>query len=97
MAKKQVLSLGKVTSLEINKKPFQKLVKSQVGAGVAVKIERSLNGTAYTFGRQFDLADELTSEISRRSIDALKTHFAEEITKEDKLMIVKLKKTLHII
>lgn len=35
------------------------------------------------FGRHFDHTDQLVSKISRESINALKAHFADELTKED--------------
>ena len=46
--------------------------KSQVGAGVAVKIEHAVYQSAKMFGRHFDEKDELLSHISRQSIDVLK-------------------------
>lgn len=34
---KEIISLGRVTSLQINHRPYQKVFKRDVGAGVAVK------------------------------------------------------------
>lgn len=34
---KEIISLGRVTSLEINHRPYQKVLRRDVGAGVAVK------------------------------------------------------------
>ena len=36
-----------------------------------------------TFGRHFEAKDQLMSKISRESINALKSHFADEMTKDD--------------
>lgn len=36
-----------------------------------------------TYGRHFDHQDQLVSKISRESINALKSHFADEMTKDD--------------
>jgi hypothetical protein len=35
------------------------------------------------YGRHFDHNDQLVSKISRESINALKAHFADEMTKDD--------------
>lgn len=35
------------------------------------------------FGRHFDHTDQLVSKISRESINALKAHFADHMTKDD--------------
>lgn len=35
------------------------------------------------YGRHFDHNDQLVSRITRESINALKSHFADEMTKDD--------------
>jgi hypothetical protein len=35
------------------------------------------------YGRHFDHNDQLVSKITRESINALKSHFADEMTKDD--------------
>lgn len=35
------------------------------------------------YGRHFDHNDQLMSKITRESINALKSHFADEMTKDD--------------
>lgn len=35
------------------------------------------------YGRHFDHTDQLVSKISRESINALKAHFADQMTKDD--------------
>jgi translation initiation factor 5B len=49
------------------------------------------------YGRHFDHTDALISRISRESIDALKSHFAEEMTKDDWRLVIKLKKMFGIV
>jgi translation initiation factor 5B len=88
--------------------------RSQVGAGVAVKIEHAVYESAKLFGRHFNGMwrvsgieaawsltcftllehDELVSLISRTSIDALKTHFKEQVDKDDWVLIAKKLKPL---
>ena len=75
------------TSLEINHKTQDIVKKSQVGAGVAVKIEHAVYETSRLFGRHFDEKDELVSMISRESIDVLKSLFKAEVSKDDWLLI----------
>ncbi|KAK4705284.1 translation initiation factor 5B, partial [Phenoliferia sp. Uapishka_3] len=89
--KKEIIGLGKVTSLEINHKVKQVVKKSEVGGGVAVKIEHASYESAKQYGRHFDDKDELISMISRASIDVLKTHFRNDVSKEDWLLIKMLK------
>jgi hypothetical protein len=46
--------------------------RSQAGGGVAVKIEHAVYQPAKMFGRHFQEADEIVSQISRESLDVLK-------------------------
>ncbi|KAJ8595056.1 hypothetical protein M405DRAFT_728704 [Rhizopogon salebrosus TDB-379] len=89
--KKEIIDLGKVTSLEINHKPFDIVKKSQAGAGVAVKIEHAVYESAKMFGRHFEEKDELFSHITRQSIDVLKTSFKTDVSTEEWLLIKALK------
>lgn len=94
--KKETISLGKVTSLEINHKPYETVKKSQVGAGVAVKIEHAVYESAKMFGRHFDDKDEVYSMISRQSIDVLKETFRKDVSMEEWHLIKALKTKLSI-
>ncbi|EPQ25791.1 uncharacterized protein PFL1_06658 [Pseudozyma flocculosa PF-1] len=94
--KKQTIHLGKVTSLEINHKEKDVVLKKDVGGGVAVKIEHAVYESAKMYGRHFDDKDEIVSHISRNSIDALKAHFWEGISTDEKRLIKKLKAELDI-
>ncbi|PWY98646.1 hypothetical protein BCV70DRAFT_201448 [Testicularia cyperi] len=94
--KKTVVHLGKVTSLEINHKERDVVLKKDVGGGVAVKIEHAVHESAKMFGRHFEESDVIVSQISRASIDALKAHFWDGISTDEKKLIKKLKGELDI-
>ncbi|KIK45282.1 hypothetical protein CY34DRAFT_547756 [Suillus luteus UH-Slu-Lm8-n1] len=94
--KKEIIDLGKVTSLEINHKSFDIVKKSQSGGGVAVKIEHAVYESGKMFGRHFDEKDELFSHITRQSIDVLKTSFKADVSNEEWLLIKALKPHLNV-
>jgi translation initiation factor 5B len=94
--KKEIIDLGKVTSLEINHKSFDIVKKSQSGGGVAVKIEHAVYESGKMFGRHFDEKDELFSHITRQSIDVLKTSFKADVSNEEWLLIRALKPHLNV-
>lgn len=94
--KREVISIGRVTSLEINHKARDVVLKKDVGGGVAVRIEPGLNEAPKMFGRHFDEKDEIYSLISRGSIDALKDHFWDGVSIEEKRLIKNLKSLLDI-
>ena len=94
--KREVISIGRVSSLEINHKPRDVVFKKDVGAGVAVRIEPGLNEAPKMFGRHFEEKDEIFSLISRQSIDALKEHFWDGVSIEEKRLIKFLKPLLDI-
>ncbi|KAG9317065.1 hypothetical protein JVU11DRAFT_1252 [Chiua virens] len=93
--KRDVIDLGKITSLEINHKPFEIVKKSQAGGGVAVKIEHAVYQSAKMFGRHFDEKDDLLSHITRQSIDVLKSSFKADVSNEEWHLIRQLKQQLH--
>ena len=72
------------------------VLKKDVGGGVAVRIEPGLNEAPKMFGRHFDEKDEIYSLISRGSIDALKDHFWDGVSIEEKRLIKNLKSLLDI-
>ncbi|KAI1788965.1 hypothetical protein LXA43DRAFT_1183593 [Ganoderma leucocontextum] len=89
--KKEIIDLGKITSLEINHKSHDIVKKSQAGGGVAVKIEHAVYQSAKMFGRHFDEKDEIYSHITRQSIDVLKASFKADVSNEEWLLIKALK------
>ncbi|TXT13736.1 hypothetical protein VHUM_01103 [Vanrija humicola] len=88
---REIIPLGKITGLEINHKPMQVVKRSQVGAGVAVKIERAAYQAARAFGRHFDEKDEVVSLISRQSLDVLKNTFRDQVELSDWALLKKMK------
>lgn len=94
--KREIIDLGKISSLEINHKTYDIVKKSQAGGGVAVKIEHAVYQSAKMFGRHFDEKDELLSHISRQSIDVLKTNFKADVSTEEWMLIKALKPRFNI-
>ncbi|KAI7902261.1 uncharacterized protein BX663DRAFT_487049 [Cokeromyces recurvatus] len=93
---REVITLGKVTSMEQNHKPLEIVKKGGAGAGVAVKIECASYETPKTYGRHFEDTDEFYSRITRQSIDIMKESFRDDLSKEEWGLIVKLKKILGV-
>ncbi|KAG8854709.1 hypothetical protein FRB96_007394 [Tulasnella sp. 330] len=89
--KKEIIHLGKITSLEINHKAQELIKKSQAGAGVAVKIEHAIYEPARMYSRHFDDKDEVISQITRQSIDVLKDSFRADVAMEEWALIKQLK------
>lgn len=84
--KKEIIKLGRVSSIEREHKQINVCKKGQ--PAVAVKIEGS-NQPLY--GRQLEEKDTLYSLISRESIDTLKEHYRSDVTMDEWLLIKKLK------
>ena len=77
------------SSIEQNHKSVDSVKKGQAGAGIAIKIE---GATQQLFGRHIDEKETLYSQISRHSIDTLKSPaMRDEVTKDEWALIVKLK------
>ena len=92
--------MGKITSIQKNSKEVS---KTKVGDEVCIKIENHSTTddvenqpNQYTFGRQFDENDILYSKITRNSIDYMKKYHKETLSKQDWMLIVKLKKAFKI-
>ncbi|AQK92569.1 eukaryotic translation initiation factor 2 (eIF-2) family protein [Zea mays] len=70
---KEFIDIGKIASVEINHKQVDMATKGQK---VAIKIiANNSDEQQRSFGRHFDMEDELVSRISRRSIDILKQNY----------------------
>lgn len=87
----ETINLGRVTSIELNHKAINIVKKGQ--PSVAVKIE---GPNQPTYGRHLEEKDTLYSLISRKTIDTLKTHFRDDVSKEDWQLIINLKKVFNI-
>lgn len=95
VADKGNMEIGRVISIEKDKKPVD---KGNKGDKVAIKIDtaNSPNPTT-TYGRHFDHTSRLYSLISRKTIDSLKEFFKEQMKKEDWLLVIELKRLFNII
>lgn len=91
-----IMVLGKVVSLEVNHKSMDQVKKGQTAAGVAMRLENPSSAQP-VWGRHVDETDNLYSLISRKSIDTLKDPaFRDSVSKEDWLLIKKLKPVFDI-
>ncbi|ROT38697.1 hypothetical protein SODALDRAFT_277315 [Sodiomyces alkalinus F11] len=89
---KEVISLGRVTSIERDHKQIPVCKKGQ--PSVAVKIE--MGGSQPTYGRHLEEEDSLYSLISRQSINTLKEFYRKDVTNDEWQLIVKLKPLFDI-
>jgi translation initiation factor 5B len=89
---KEVISLGRVTSIERDHKQIPVCKKGQ--PSVAIKIE--MGGHQPTYGRQLEEKDVLYSMISRASINCLKEFYRKDVSNDEWHLIVKLKPLFDI-
>ncbi|PNH46724.1 hypothetical protein VD0004_g1438 [Verticillium dahliae] len=89
---KEVINLGRVTSIERDHKQIPVCKKGQ--PSVAVKIE--MGGHQPTYGRQLEEPDALYSLISRKSIDTLKEFYRKDVSNDEWQLIIKLKPLFDI-
>ncbi len=75
------IPLGKVISIQ---KDHKELNEAVIRDQVCIRIKGD-NNTAY--GRQFDHNDRIIAELTRSSIDKLKSDFKDELKKEDWLLV----------
>ncbi|KAJ1919292.1 eukaryotic translation initiation factor 5B [Mycoemilia scoparia] len=92
----EIVTLGKVASMEVNRKPVDLVRKGEAGAGVAVRIDCPVSETPKMFDRHFTYDDPIYSKISRTSIDVLKNNFRNDVSQDEWKLIIKLKKILNI-
>ncbi|KAI9725352.1 MAG: hypothetical protein M1828_003202 [Chrysothrix sp. TS-e1954] len=83
---KEIINLGRVTSIEREHKQIPLCKRGQ--PSVAVKIE---GANQPLYGRQLEEKDTLYSAISRQSIDVLKEFYRTEVTMEEWGVVKKLK------
>jgi translation initiation factor 5B len=88
------IDLGRIASMELNHKSVD---AARAGQSVAMKIEgTNAAEQSRLYGRHFDHRDQLMSRVSRESINALKSHFVDEMTKDDWRLVIKLKKVFGV-
>jgi translation initiation factor IF-2 len=84
--------IGKVISIQNNHKDVEIAKKT---SSVCIKVDNQENQNI-AYGRQFDHENTLYSRITRESLDVLKEYYRQDCTKEDLLLLVKLKKLFNI-
>lgn len=91
--KNKVEKLGRVVSIEENRKNLNVALKGQK---IAIKLELDEKESSKMYGRHFDDNDVLYSMISRSSLDVLKLYFRDEVSKDDLRLIIEIKDILGI-
>ncbi|KAK0379229.1 hypothetical protein CLIM01_03424 [Colletotrichum limetticola] len=89
---KEIVNLGRVTSIERDHKQIPVCKKGQ--PSVAVKIE--MGGHQPTYGRHLEESDVLYSLISRASINTLKEFYRKDVSNDEWQLIIKLKPLFDI-
>ncbi|KAJ4846618.1 hypothetical protein Tsubulata_014628, partial [Turnera subulata] len=91
---KDFIDIGRIASIEHNKKPVDYAKKGQK---VAIKIVgTNPEEQQKMHGRHFETDDELVSHISRRSIDILKANYRDDLSMDEWRLVVKLKSLFKI-
>ncbi|KAJ5157169.1 Eukaryotic translation initiation factor 5B [Penicillium canariense] len=88
---KEIVDIGRVTSIERDHKAIAVCKKGQ--PSVAIKVE---GPNQPMYGRQLEEKDQLYSHISRASIDTLKEFYRSEVTMEEWALVKKLKPVFDI-
>ncbi|CEJ54201.1 Putative Eukaryotic translation initiation factor 5B [Penicillium brasilianum] len=88
---KEIVDIGRVTSIERDHKAIAVCKKGQ--PSVAIKVE---GPNQPMYGRQLEETDQLYSHISRASIDTLKEFYRSEVTMEEWALVKKLKPVFDI-
>ena len=83
---KDCIKIGVVESIELNKKSIQRVTPKD--GSVAIRVSGQNN---VQYGRQFDHTNQICSLITRKSIDALKDHYRDELTMDDWKLVKILK------
>ncbi|CAK7566841.1 MAG: eukaryotic translation initiation factor 5B [Sporothrix epigloea] len=89
---KEIISVGRVTSIEREHKQIQICKKGQ--PSVAIKIE--MGSHQPTYGRHLEESDALISQISRASIDTLKEFYRSDVTDDEWKLLIKLKPVFNV-
>ncbi|KAG6408506.1 hypothetical protein SASPL_131519 [Salvia splendens] len=92
---REFVEIGRIASIENNHRPVDYAKKGQK---MAIKIIGSNPEEQQKMaGRHFEVEDELVSKISRKSLDALKENYADDLSTEEKRLLFKLKKLFKIL
>ncbi|KAL6539332.1 hypothetical protein OROHE_011103 [Orobanche hederae] len=86
---KEFVTIGRIASIKNNCKPVDYAKKGQ---RVSIKIIGSNDEERQKmYGRHFMEEDDLVSQISRKSLDALKENYGGDVSTEEKRLVLKLK------
>ncbi|CAH8253045.1 unnamed protein product [Arabidopsis lyrata] len=88
-----IMDIGRVASIKNNNRPVDNARKGQE---VAIKIIASNPEEQKKCGKHFGIEDGLISHISRRSIDVLRTYYWEELSDDEKSLVLRLERILNI-
>ncbi|KAJ5455439.1 Mitochondrial translation initiation factor IF-2 [Penicillium sp. IBT 31633x] len=88
---KEIIDIGRVTSIERDHKPVPVCKRGQ--PSVAVKVE---GPNQPMYGRHLEEKDQLISHISRASIDTLKEFYRSDVSMEEWALVKKLKPVFDI-
>ncbi|KAJ5183307.1 hypothetical protein N7492_000923 [Penicillium capsulatum] len=88
---KEIIDLGRVTSIERDHKAVPVCKKGQ--PSVAIKVE---GANQPLYGRHLEEKEQLYSHISRASIDTLKEFYRSDVTMEEWALVKKLKPVFDI-
>lgn len=83
---KENLRIGVVESMEKDRKPIVSVLPKD--GSVAIRVS---GGNNVAFGRHFEASNQVCSWLTRKSIDSLKDFFRDQMSKEDWLLVKKLK------
>jgi len=86
------LKIGIVTEIQKNKKNVKEARAIDGSISVMIKNEKHIQA-----GKQFTEDNQIASLITRNSIDTLKSLFKDEMTKDDWMLVVRLKKVFEIV
>jgi translation initiation factor 5B len=85
------VKVGYVESIEHNHKKLKEARKTTGSVAISIGGDPSIEA-----GKQFENGAKFVSLISRRSIDCLKEHYREEVTKDEWQLVIELKKYFGI-
>jgi len=92
----KIMRVGVVTSMKQDDVDKPK-IKQGESAAIQVTATDRYGTPSLEANRHFTTEDPLVSHISRESIEALKVHYKDEVTKDMVRMLIKLKKWFNVI
>jgi translation initiation factor 5B len=84
-----------IGTVDVIRADKENLESASQNSEVSVQLKNPPDWTPVA-GKDFTAADVLVSKMSREVIDLLKLHFRQEMKREDWMLIVEIKRILHI-